>query len=501
MSISNNINGLWIYRSFRNAPTAVGDFSSLKVWEAELLLEVVTDSNVLQGHLGERPKVTGQNHPYLTVSGSFHDNETGTMNFRATGAKGTAFDGWIYDYQGNLSLKWVDSSTQSPTITGTVIRTVEHNGAPAGEVFSFIAVKKEFVEPRSLTTSNPRLAAVALPASVLSMLSSEQHRLHHQLWHGSRDEWDFLSDEKKNALRDINWQPGAPKKERAAIGRTMHTNASGEDFLFMHRRMIKMVNDIEPVSPWSRLPRPRPLAAFNEGFLEERAGNPDGFSVPPAWQVVGDSGTTNWFHQIKTMSTYESKFQVWEELYKNPDYLARISLGELGSRIEFTIHNWMHMRWASVTTDPKTGEVLPLGRHPLDFDPKWFAEEYDHLGETFSSHVHPVFWRLHGWVDARIDDWQRAQEETRPNVIKPRKLHGVDWFETDGNWVRIEEPWEGPRSGHGSGHHGLDLNPKVMKEALEIIFGDGQGAEISAKSTTGGVAARRGNWFKNLEIE
>lgn len=45
------------------------------------------------------------------------------------------------------------------------------------------------------------------------------------------------------------------------------------------------------------------------------------------------------------------------------------------------------------------------------------------------SHVNPIFWKLHVWVDARIDDWMEANELTGP----------VPWS--------FDPPWTGP------GHH------------------------------------------------
>lgn len=109
------------------------------------------------------------------------------------------------------------------------------------------------------------------------------------------------------------------------------------------------------------------------------------------------------------------------------------------------------MRWTSVTRDTssdksKRGLPVPAGRDALDFDGKWFDPENDALVEPFSSHVNPIFWRLHGWIDDRIEDWYRAQEIARPGTIKRVKINGVDWFAADGRWVLSADPWEGFQS-------------------------------------------------------
>jgi hypothetical protein len=164
------------------------------------------------------------------------------------------------------------------------------------------------------------------------------------------------------------------------------------------------------------------------GFQSSQVGNPDGFALPDAWVVPGDPDTTQWLFELRKTSTWYARFLAWQAQYTDPAYLSRITLGELGARMEFTIHNWMHMRWASVPRDPSTGRAVPEGRAALDFDPKWLRPEYDYLGETFSSHVNPVFWRLHGWVDDRIDDWFNAHESAHPGEIKRTNRNAVMWF-------------------------------------------------------------------------
>jgi hypothetical protein len=42
----------------------------------------------------------------------------------------------------------------------------------------------------------------------------------------------------------------------------------------------------------------------------------------------------------------------------------------------------------------------------------WDDPRYDWLGDTYSSHVNSTFWRLHGWVDDRIEDWKKANQVT-----------------------------------------------------------------------------------------
>jgi hypothetical protein len=510
MADNTDLRGIWTYRSFANTPGIVGDFSKLEVWEAELSLEVGQGGRV-HGLLGERPETATGAEPYLFLEGEVVPGNPTTIRWRAKGRPQSEYDGWIYDYIGYLAPDWLDATHPRPAIIGTVTRTVAHGTAPAGSVFSFIAVKSDFLEPRIV---------IPLAKPVVDMIASAEHRHHHALWHASRDEWANLSDAKKDALRALGWQPGPNGKERASLSRDRFTNGSGEDFFFMHRRMVRDVRGMDPsVGTWTRLPLPQFPSSFAAGTKSSHIGNLNGYAVPPAWIVPGDPDTTSWLVELRKPSTLYEKFQAWEMLYTDPPYLASLSLGELGSRIEFTIHNWMHMRWASITLDPSSdkterGLPLPAGRAPLDFDSKWVDPDYDYLGETFSSHVNPIFWRLHGWVNDRIDDWYGAQEAARPGTVKRKQLYGIDWFESDGRWVLSEEPWEGLRAEQGSDHHehgdhsdhghdhgGLSLDVPTMRKALTIIFGPEPTAAPAAFAERVVQAQRpQGTWFKRIDI-
>ena len=48
--------------------------------------------------------------------------------------------GWRYDYQCWPAYDWPNGVDQVPSLVGTTIRVVPHNGEPAGVVASFIAV-------------------------------------------------------------------------------------------------------------------------------------------------------------------------------------------------------------------------------------------------------------------------------------------------------------------------------------------------------------------------
>jgi hypothetical protein len=65
-----------------------------------------------------------------------------SVDIVGTGRPGTGTDGWEYDYQGQLAHHWPNGVNQVQALVGSVIRAKPHNGAPAGYVASFIAVKQ-----------------------------------------------------------------------------------------------------------------------------------------------------------------------------------------------------------------------------------------------------------------------------------------------------------------------------------------------------------------------
>ena len=211
-----------------------------------------------------------------------------------------------------------------------------------------------------------------LPSSVVVDMADIAMRQHHDLWHlvRRREDWDGLSDQQRASLEGAGWK--APRFEDEA--------GAGLDFLGMHREMIAHVNhllhnaqnpDWPKVTPWSPIP-------WNS--------NDSDWPVPQSWNGMHPA-----FADAKGQASAEQMKSIAQTLMSEA-YLRSRSLDEVGTDIEFSIHGWMHLRWSA---EPK----LPLD----SVDPR-----NDWLGAPFSSHVNKHFWKLHGWIDARIDDWARA---------------------------------------------------------------------------------------------
>jgi hypothetical protein len=252
-------------------------------------------------------------------------------------------------------------------------------------------------------------------------------------------------------------------------------NGSGEDFLYFHREMVCMFRDLmaeagEPIWYWTTVPQP---------------GTP-GDEVPPAWSGAPETLERR-IRALKTDEYYWSRMRWWDQQFKDPTYLATLTLGQFGSLIEYSIHNDMHMRWSAPPRDPVTNTSLPTGRPYWDRDTRWDDPRYDWLGEFYSSHVNPFFWRLHGWIDDRINDWFDAHEARQSGQVEKIRVDDWVWFKK-GMWVQVERPWVWPdaladaggdmHAHHGGAHHGghnggHEGDPELRKkriESLEAVF-------------------------------
>ena len=127
--------GTWTYRSFRNeAEPTDGDpakVAALLFGEAQLTIaEAPPDA------FAGRLEFDGAG---LELRGSRSYGAPFTARFQGVGDG--AAEGWVYDYVAYLVPRWPNGVGQRPALVGSLIRTVPHDGAAAGYVASFIAVK------------------------------------------------------------------------------------------------------------------------------------------------------------------------------------------------------------------------------------------------------------------------------------------------------------------------------------------------------------------------
>jgi hypothetical protein len=484
---ADGVTGVYTYRSLLNRPDPVGDFNAIRFAEAEVHLLVRVDGTV-GGTLAFPAPPGSPQQSFLDLSGRVLDWNPVRLQFTGRGRADTDVFDFVYDYEGEVAPAMPGAVDQRLTLTGSVVRSQDHGSggqtATAGATASFVAVKRPFVEPRDVP-------GVGLIEPVRTMLARRLHRLHHTVWHTLRNTWwSQLDQQDRDAVAQLNW--GIERPPFAQQGGLDLTGGAGEDFLFMHRRMIAMVREgygqagAPAPTGWATLPaadtpqfgytpQPDPADPARRVFAYDPASS--GSAVPPAtpeFLSLFDPTQRPGNAFLKSPRFFGSVMRPHERIFRSPRYLASLSLGALGNLLEFTVHNQMHLRWASVPRDPVTGVVG--GRGDFDLDEKWDDPRNDWLGDFYSSHVNPVFWRLHGWVDDRIEDWFRAHEAAHPGAVRPRAHKGVDWFER-GDWVDTATPFDQPdwwdHGGHGGhgGSHGGDEEKQIeeMLAVLEVV--------------------------------
>jgi hypothetical protein len=485
------LSGYYTFRSFINDPSSVNDFNQLKYAdESELYINVRLDGGMI-GMLSLPAQQGSKNKLIMDVVNGkvINQGDQFIFEFDAKGRANTAISDYSYSFKGSVSHPWKDNKDQKVSLLGTILRLQDHGSgdqiAKAGATASFLAIQRKFVEPRDI----PEIAIIP---TALKMISSKEHRLIHAVWHTLRGRmrlpdnsgrvvttWYILDDSSKIKVRELGWYLDRPPFTQT--GALILDNGAGEDFLFMHRKMITMIRDeyksngIPYIQSWKSTALPSSgIPQYVYAEIDDPANegkkifqlNPleTGNMVPlPPFDPIEDDN--NIIDFMKSSEFFNNVMRHIASIFSNPRYLATLSLGALGNMIEFTIHGWMHNRWAHINgaflPDPNTGNTI--FRDTFDFDPMWDDPKYDYLGEFYSSHVNPLFWRLHGWVDDRIEDWFNAHQLVHAGEIERHEIDGVSWFKK-GNWVQVDKPFYWPSITHHNHHHDNDDSDNSSNE-------------------------------------
>ena len=168
--------------------------------------------------------------------------------------------------------------------------------------------------------------------------------------------------------------------------------------------------------------------------------------LPPAWDT-GIPALDIRLRDAKSDGFFWARMKWWEDQFTDKRTLAGMTLGELGAKIEGTIHNQMHLRWAAPPRDPELDIIIPF-RPGIDIGEKWDAQSYDTTFDEHSAHVSPNFWRLHKWVDNRINDWGEVHVALgHVEAVANWNGQGIVWYRPKGpdgdTWLQVDDPWEG----------------------------------------------------------
>ena len=245
---------------------------------------------------------------------------------------------------------------------------------------------------------DPQVEAKAT-AFMQSVMGSSDHRMWHFLWHGIRSSWDTMTPLQRSKVVTAFG---------AQWGRAPQDMNVGEEFLHMHRGML--LGLLKQASDAGLPLYPTGTDGENKSIYNDVWTSPGKF--------VAANGTSKVFPLPDGTTTPGAAIESLDAEAKSAQSLA-LSLGEYGSLLERGIHNTMHMAWAD-TRDGGAGpggsigtwstkKVLEVRSPPAS----WISPSNRYLGSTYTSHVNPVFWRLHGYIDNRINDWLRVHNYSR----------------------------------------------------------------------------------------
>ena len=230
---------------------------------------------------------------------------------------------------------------------------------------------------------------------IQDVMGNADYRMKHYLWHSIRNSWATMTEAEQSYTLDTlgeEWEVERPPAR---------DNDSGEDFFFMHRMMRKAVNDalvedgLCPIQAWRVLPNPKsPSFPMAEN--------------PPVTPIILTDTFINFpTPLLQSDPTFELMRQ-WEAQYQDDTYLERVSLGQFGFDLEWTIHLFLHGRWANVPEELRPELDIwgqPYDESDLEGWSQFNAIDYNYLGDPYAAHINPTFWKFHGWIDDRIDDW------------------------------------------------------------------------------------------------
>lgn len=458
-----DLTGYYTYRSFLNMQDPADDFNRIRFGQGELFLWVAPDGSI-QGTLGFPADPLAIEKDFMDVTGRVTDWSPPTLELEGLGRPGSGTEAFDYKYQVSLAPSLPNAERQRSALVGTVMRAKPHDDAPAGFTASVIAVKRDFLRPKDIP-------GVALIPEAIAMLASRRHRLQHAVWHTVRTQWHALKGDAAGVaeIKARGWWPERPPFHQT---RALNlANGAGEDFLYMHRKMILMLKDVyadagaQSPAGWTALPA---AAAPQTVYDEVPASEPKTFAFVPdssGSMVPPPARDDDADRMMKSSAFLGGVMRPLAGLFQSPRFLSAMTLGQLGNLLEFTIHGWMHVRWTHTLYNPASGD--PIGRESLfDIDSKWDDPANDDLGDFYSSHVHPTFWRLHGWIDDRINDWARVNAEQ----ITTADVDGVPWFAPDGRIVQVGQPFYWPPADHGHhGSHEHDADIRVMEQVMDIM--------------------------------
>lgn len=234
----------------------------------------------------------------------------------------------------------------------------------------------------------------AMLRSIRAVVGRPEHTEWHAKWHNIRRLAPQLTGAQFAKLVELRRIPDGQTKNEFAQAHGLGGTQSGEDFLYMHRMMIKMVQvqlaseSLPCIAPWTTLP----------ATLDDRI-----------WPVPSI------LENPQLRATEQLRFDRIKSVLKrleDPAYIATVSLNDFGNRIETTIHQSLH----------------DFYRSSIECTPTSIANKTcDDLVPVDTSPLNKYFWKIHGLVDQLIGRWLQVHRYREISLDCGGRYHCYQW--------------------------------------------------------------------------
>ena len=276
------------------------------------------------------------------------------------------------------------------------------------------------------------------------MMASRMHRAHHALWHAVRGGVDAKTSLLVDHSYGMTWNlphPLCPPPEDNAINKGY--NPAGEDFLFMHRQMVN---------------------GLRQAFMQAGLPCVRGWSEVPTTEeaALPDSDRSN----AKSEQAFD-RMRGWESYFESDEWLKSHSLSQVGFALEFSIHNNLHMRYATTAPPQGFSELASIGGAPLPMNNvypsawKYDSPSYNWLADPYGAAVNPTFWKIHGFVDDIINKWLAANSYSRAALDCQGDRKCYQW----------QGHWTGDASAVNAHMHALMVMDNGSRDPSSVVAG------------------------------
>jgi len=216
---------------------------------------------------------------------------------------------------------------------------------------------------------------------LLPMLNKPEHRQWHTTWHNLQLVTFKSPEESKQAISEYvksGWLRDEAQANEVAcspVSPQKATSHGGESFFLMHREMLKMAQVH--------------LVAKGQSCFKGWPQIPD--KVDNTIAPVSNKPSSLEIRNIRLRLIKDTA----EKPLSSKEALKKMSLDELGCKLQNAMHSNLHLLWSA-------------DENPCKDETNKDQIKCNHLLPADSSPLNPHFWMIHGYIDSYVGKWLKA---------------------------------------------------------------------------------------------